>query len=200
MTKYICIDTETTGVESDCNILTAYFIILDNLFNEVDSLDLKIKHDSYRVYTKALEINKIDLIKHDKQAKCIIDSRLKLEMFLRKHFNEKERFIIIGHNVVFDINMLKNNNILPLESCIKYFNYTHLDTIIIAQFLKSISIIPENIGLSLSSLIKFFNVKCNLLNIDLHNAEYDIRMTIELFKYMMKIIRKDPVNKKRKLD
>ena len=62
---YLAFDVETTGLETHCNVLTAYFIILDSNYNQIDSLDLKIKYPYYTIYTKALEINKIDILEHD---------------------------------------------------------------------------------------------------------------------------------------
>ena len=82
---YLAFDCETTGLTSYCNILTAYFIILDNNLNKIDDLDLKIKHDFYTVYTKALEINKIDLLKHDKEGIILNQAKKLLLDFLNKY-------------------------------------------------------------------------------------------------------------------
>ena len=34
---YLAVDTETTGLSSNCQVLTAYFIILDDKFEEIDT-------------------------------------------------------------------------------------------------------------------------------------------------------------------
>ena len=51
---YLAFDCETTGLLSTCNILTSYFVILDDNLNILDELDLKIKHDYYIIFTKSL--------------------------------------------------------------------------------------------------------------------------------------------------
>ena len=68
---YLAFDVETTGLETNCNVLTAYFIILDADYNKIDTLDLKIKYPYYIIYPKALEINKIDILKHDKDINSV---------------------------------------------------------------------------------------------------------------------------------
>ena len=59
---YLAFDVETTGLENHCNVLTAYFIILNSEFNEIDTLDLKIKYPYYVIYPKALEVNQINIL------------------------------------------------------------------------------------------------------------------------------------------
>ena len=49
---YLAFDVETTGLETHCNVLTAFFIILDSNYNQIDSLDLKIKYPYYTIYTR----------------------------------------------------------------------------------------------------------------------------------------------------
>jgi hypothetical protein len=68
--KYIVIDGEFGGIGLDKSILTFYFMVMDDQENKVDELDLKLKSKDgiYRVEARALEINKIDLIKHDQMA------------------------------------------------------------------------------------------------------------------------------------
>ena len=63
---YLAFDCETTGLLPNCNVLTVYFVILDDKLNILDELDLKIKHDFYVVFTKALEVNNINILEHDK--------------------------------------------------------------------------------------------------------------------------------------
>ena len=47
MVHYIVFDCETTGLDNDCNLLTAFFVILDENLNKIDTLGLHIKHIYY---------------------------------------------------------------------------------------------------------------------------------------------------------
>jgi DNA polymerase III alpha subunit (gram-positive type) len=179
--NYICIDTETSGLELDCNVLTAYFIILDSAFNEVASLDLKIRHPFYKINPKALQVNKINLVDHDQVSMDKLDARLSLEKFLNTYKQNSLRFIPLGHNINFDINMLKSNGILTQDVYQNYFSPNVLDTIVLAQFLKTIGKIPSRQSISLVNLCNYFGID-TIKNLDSHNAECDIRMTIALFK------------------
>jgi len=74
MSKYVTFDCETSGLDS-CkhNLLTACFIILDKNLIEIDRLNLSIKYENYTIDTKALEVNKIDMIQHHNNSKYIFN-------------------------------------------------------------------------------------------------------------------------------
>ena len=189
---YLAIDTETTGLNADCQVLTAYFIVLDNDLHEMAHLDLKIRYPYYKVYTKALEVNRIDLIKHDREAIDFVDAKNVLNKFLNDH-KTPFRYIPLGHNINFDLKMLKNSGLLSDD----HLSPNVLDTITIAQFLKTCKIIPNKQSLSLTNLAKHFNLTTNnkTANIDFHTAEYDIRMTVELLKQLKDVVVNDVVLK-----
>jgi DNA polymerase-3 subunit epsilon len=180
---YLAFDVETTGLETNCNVLTAYFIILDADYNKIDTLDLKIKYPYYIIYPKALEINKIDILKHDKDINSVYTELaiLKLNSFLEKN-KTNTKYKIMGHNVQFDLNMLINNNILTKEYIDIYLDLSkYIDTLILARELKLKKIIPKNQSLSLSKLCYYYDLYNELEN-KFHNAEYDIKLTILLYK------------------
>lgn len=185
---YLAIDTETTGLNAECQVLTAYFIVLDNDLHEIAHLDLKIRYPYYKVYTKALEVNRIDLIKHDSEAIDITEAKKVLNKFLNDH-RPQFRYIPLGHNIKFDLTMLKNSGLLS-EVMYESFSPNALDTVTIAQFLKTCKIIPDKQSVSLTNLVKHFNL--TKTNTDFHTAEYDIRMTVELLKHF-KIMLNDVV-------
>ena len=180
---YLAFDVETTGLETNCNVLTAYFIILDADYNKIDTLDLKIKYPYYIIYPKALEINKIDILKHDKDINSVYTELaiLKLNSILEKN-KTNTKYKIMGHNVQFDLNMLINNNILTKEYIDIYLDLSkYIDTLILARELKLKKIIPKNQSLSLSKLCYYYDLYNELEN-KFHNAEYDIKLTILLYK------------------
>jgi len=177
---FLCMDTETTGLSEDCNVLTAYFIILDSSLNEIASLDLKIKHNCYKVYTKAMEVNKINLIEHEKTAITKANAKEQLEQFL-SIYKTNEKYIPLGHNVSFDLKMLKSNQILSDSAIECHLSPNSIDTLTIAKFMKSCKKIPVKQSLSLVKICAYFEISL-ITELEAHNAEYDIKMTIELFK------------------
>jgi oligoribonuclease (3'-5' exoribonuclease) len=180
--KYICFDTESSGLDSTINnLLTVCFIVLDKNLNELDRLNLSIKHESYNIVIKALEINKINLIKHHNSSVDILTAKNILINFLNK-YKPKYSFIPICHNCNHDISFIQNSGLLPKELYKNYFSYNVIDTIILAQFLKLSNKLPEYQSISLSSLINYFALNNNNVNVNFHTAEYDTEMTVKLLQ------------------
>ena len=181
---YLAFDCETTGLLPKCNVLTCYFAILDEHLNIIDELDIKIKHDYYIVFTKALEINKIDLIQHEKLGISIIEANSQILKFLKKY---ETKYKIIGHNIKFDIDMLLSNKLLSHDNIKQHFDTEYyLDTYKIAQLLKSKKKINKCQSLSLSKLCYSFDINVNS-NENFHNCKYDTQCTIELFKKLIEL-------------
>ncbi len=202
MAKYIAFDTETTGVDSlKCNLLTVSFIVLDSELNKLDTLNISLKHENYYINPTALEVNKIDIIKHHNNSLDIIDARVKLITFLNK-YKIQYNFVPIGHNILFDINFIKSSGLLTNEIYNKYISCNFIDTLTIAQFLKFSGKLPEKQSVSLINLCKYTEIKDDK-NTELeHSAEYDTNMTIKLLKKFKSIINEpeeQEIKKKRKL-
>lgn len=195
--KYIAFDCETTGLDDKSNLLTVSFIILDKYLNKKDSLNISLKqNDGYYVTPYALEINKIDIIKHHNKSLDLIDARQLLLTFLNKNYHSF-CLIPIGHNVNFDIKFIKKSGLLTDKEWSKYISYNALDTISVAQFLKLSGKLHERTSLSLINLCN----SCNLeRNEDLeHSSEYDIEMTIKLLKHFLNLENDEYKHKKRRL-
>ena len=180
--KYIAFDSETTGIHTNCNLLTISFIILDKYLNKIDKLNLSLKQtNGYFVYPEALTINKIDLVKHHNTSLELLEARKILSDFLQKN-KSQFNLIPIGHNIHFDIKFLKSSGLLPENEYINYISYNPIDTISIAQFLKLCGKLPEKQSISLINLCKYSKLN-NPADSELeHSSEYDINMTIKLLK------------------
>lgn len=176
--RYLAYDTETTGLSKHCNVLTAYFIVLDENLKEIAKLDLKIKHEKYNIYAKAMEINKIDLVQHEKIATTVDESKEILENFLTENLNGM-KYKQIGHNLIFDINMILNNKLICREFYNENMTEEYIDTYSLCRIYRSEKLITCK-SLTLENICKYFEIEINSNN--LHTAEYDIKMTIELYK------------------
>lgn len=180
---YLAFDCETTGLLPNCNVLTAYFAILDKKLNLIDELELNIKYNFYVVYIQAMQVNKIDLIKHDNTA---INKKNANELLV-KFLSQYPKYKLIGHNIKFDIDMLKSNLILSKEDIEKYFDLKHIyDTYKIAKLLKTQNKINKCQSLSLSKLCYYFDISNNNAD-EFHTSKYDTLCSIELFKKLIEL-------------
>lgn len=201
--KYIAFDSECTGLDSNVNnLLTVCFIVLDKDLNEIDRLNLSIKHNNYNITIKAMEVNKIDLIKHNNDVSSldIIQANNVLIKFLKKNKNAY-RLIPICHNCTFDISFIQNSGLLPKDEYSNYFSYNSVDTIVIAQYLKMCNKLSDRQSISLASLISYFGLNINDKS-NFHNATYDTEMTVELLRKFVQLGISLPNNntKKRRLE
>jgi DNA polymerase III alpha subunit (gram-positive type) len=181
--KYIALDTETGGVTSDVSLLTAFFMVLDENFNEVGNLSLLIKPDNglYQVTGEALGINKINLAEHDKVAITEKEAGTKLYEFLSSmNPNGGDKLIPIGHNVAFDVKFLQGK-IISQGTWNKFVSYRVLDTGVVATFLKAVKLLPNDLNGSLSSLAAHYGLNTSMA----HTASGDVLMCVEIMKKMV---------------
>ena len=85
MAKYICFDTETTGLDANIhNLLTGCFIILDFQFNELDRLNISLKSDNYTINVESMQVNKINIINHhnNNMTRTNLETKKKLTDFI----------------------------------------------------------------------------------------------------------------------
>lgn len=188
--KYLAFDTETGGLDpKKTSLLTAYFAVLDENFNAIEELDLKIKGDKneiYHVTGEALKINGINLAELHGENRNLTKGLAALQVsdLIRKHSEEgKTPLIPIGHNVDFDIGFV-NEHLIPKDLWDRYVSYRKLDTSSTANFLKAKKIIPDNISGKLESLAKFFNI--DIGKGSYHNAKIDTVVCVKLLEAMLK--------------
>lgn len=189
MSKYIAFDCETSGLDANINnLLTATFIVLDTNLIELDRLNISLKSENYTINAKAMEVNKIDIVKHNQTSKDLIDTKAQLINFLKKN---KTNFYLtpIAHNAAFDIGFIKK---LLGNEYNNYFSYNSVDTIVIANFLKMCGKLPERQPVSLSKLSEYYGLGGSVPQRQMgkeafHTSEYDTEMTVKLLKKFVEL-------------
>lgn len=187
MNKYIALDTETGGITLDTSLLTAYFVVLDEKFKVVDELNLVVKPDdgNYVVNAQALNVNKINLVEHDKVALPYKAAKPFLYKFLELNY-QGEKLIPIGHGLAFDIVRLKQD-LIGQGSWENFVSYRTLDTSIVAQFLRAAGLFPDDVSGSLGSLVSYFKLPPVG---DMHDARVDTLQTVSVLQALLNLVKK----------
>lgn len=196
MSKFIAFDCETTGLHEDSDLLTVWFGIYNSKFELIDELDLSVKPDSgfYKVQAQGLEVNKINLVEHDKIALSYKDAKHLVYQFLVKNtignklylnteLSEDKLLIPIGQSVIYDINAVCRT-LISKGSWESMVSRRPLDTKYISRYLQFTGKIPMNQSISLGGLIEYFNIKVDGVQ---HEAKYDALCTVEALKEMLKL-------------
>lgn len=114
MARYAIIDTETTGLDPQKNqTLEVGVIICDEDLKIVSYDNFLVKHKEYVISPRAMEINGIDLVEHNKQADDAKIACNKIVKFLNDNALDGERYVFAGQNCTFDrgfLNELFDNN------------------------------------------------------------------------------------------
>jgi DNA polymerase III epsilon subunit-like protein len=190
--KYIAFDCETSGVSETSNLLTISFLILDKDLIQKDSLNISLKQTSgYNIYPEALQINRIDIIKHHQSSSDLQTSRKILLDFLNKN-KGSYNLIPIGHNIAFDIRFIKSSGLLTDREYSNFISCNPVDTLIVAQFLKTCGKLNQKQSLSLINLCNHF--KLDSCKNSEHTSEYDIKMTIKLLHCLKSICNTEILN------
>ena len=183
---YIFLDSETGGIGLDKSLLTLYLIVTDANFNKIDDLYLYLKppDDVYHVTGEAMEINRIDLVTHYKKAVYYKDGGTLLYNFIKRNSSTgRIKLLPVGHNMTGDIFHI-HDKLMTRESWENFVSYRRLDTVVIAQYLKSCGKLPDDISGSLSSIVSYFKLP-EIGN--LHDAKTDTLLTMEVFKKLIYI-------------
>ena len=185
--KYLAFDTETGGLDETRNpILTAYFAIIGEDYGTLDELYLFIKPEApFDVVEQgALDVNKIDMAKHLERSDLITREQAKSQLtsFLKKNKPKGAKVKPLGHNVDFDIRMVKAQ-ILPHKEWESLIHYGKIDTKMAGDLLKEAGWLPPEIG-TLGSLVKHFGIA----QLGAHDAKNDTLMTVEAYKKLIDML------------
>lgn len=179
--KLLGFDSETGGLDpKEASILTAYFEVVDEDFNTLDSLSIKVKPDDdlIKANPQALAVNKIDIEKHKLEAITYSQAKLQLKEFLAKHSSKYEKLIPVAHNIDFDLGFV-NTHLLSKSEWESFVSYRKLDTANLANFFQLCGWIPKSQKLALGSLAEYMEVKPTG---ELHTAEADVKVMLEILK------------------
>ncbi len=172
--KLIFLDTETGGINSRVNSLLSVGLVIWEDKKIITKKEFYIKEKEYNVTTQAIEINKIDLNELKKNG--LKKSEIKKEIINLIKENFKEKAILAGHNINFDISFLKK--IFEEKEFLEIFSYRSID---VASIMKYLSIKK---GLDLNSLddaIKYYNLETKKR----HTALGDAIVVAELFNKLL---------------
>lgn len=182
MGKYIAFDVEAGGVDVEHSLLSAYFVVIDDDLKTVyGELDLLVKPDNgnYVATAQALEVNKIDLIAHDKIAITESKAGQLLFNFLKEHAqNGTTKLIPLGHNISFDVEFIKKH--LLKKAFNQFVSYRMLDTASVVQFFKLAGLVSRDLAGSLSEIAIHFGIS-TIMNVP-HTAKGDTWMAIEILR------------------
>jgi hypothetical protein len=186
---YLPMDNETGGLADNVSLLSTYLEVVDEQFNVIDSLELFVKPNDgvYLVEAGGLDINKINLVEHDKTAITYSDAGQKLFHFLKKNSDDgKIKLIPVGKNVQFDVAGLQKH-LLGKKTMDKFVSYRLLDITAIAMGLQIKGKLPPELGLSLFSLAEYFDVHKQISG-SAHEAKYDTKITMLVFSKLLELL------------
>jgi hypothetical protein len=188
---YLPFDCESGGIGTEISLLSAHFAVCDKDFSVIDELDLKLKPKDvdetgstiYKVTASALEINKIDLIEHNKVALHPSAAGQELRSFLWKYSsNGKIKLMPVGKNIGGDVKWV-NDNLLGSKTWNEFVSYRHYDITTIVTLLKRKGKLDPMAPESLSGLAKFFNIDA-----DWHTARGDNYAGIAVVKKLESLL------------
>lgn len=174
--KVLFMDTETGGLDPEKHSLLTVALAVYEDGKILDEKEWFIKHKDYSVTSKALEINNINLVEHNKIAMDTKIAVVDIIQFIFKNFSV-EKAVIAGHNVEFDYKFLDKLFKGETEFINRYLSHRKLDTCSLINFLMISGKIDIE-SASLETCINYFKIEANAR----HTAKDDVRATITLFE------------------
>ena len=110
-------------------------------------------------------------------------AKLLLALFERNKVKGKRKSLRpYGQNIQFDINFV-TAQLIRSDIWSKYVHHNPIDTLRICTFLQDIGFLPDNLG-KLESMVRHFDLPLG----EAHNAKADVKMTMEVYKAMRKML------------
>ena len=170
MTKYIVIDTETTGLDPKRHEMLSLgaIVMIDGVITE--TMDIKIRADISRADSKALEVNGYS----ERKWKYAVSS-FRGFCLIRDFFYRHQDGVLVGHNVQFDIKFLRalsarwqsdDNGLILMP-------YPYIDTMDLARA----ALVPYGLqSVSLDNICEFLGWKRRAAHTALSDCEDCIRL------------------------
>lgn len=185
---YLAMDNETGGLDDKTSLLSTYLEIIDDDFNIIDSLYLFVRPNDglYVVEAGGLEVNKINIVEHDKIAISYSEAGQKLFKFLQKNSSDgKNRVIPLGKQITFDVDGVVRH-LLGIKTWGKFVSHRMIDITGLAMSLQIKGRIPAGMSLSLTSLAEHFQITGIVGNP--HEAKYDVEVTKAVYRKMLDML------------
>ena len=171
MKKVIVVDTETGGLDpKNVDILTIGIV---PIINGQIQKGQEFKVQGSRVDPRAMEINKIDLVEHNKVAVSRAEAFTQVSEYIESIFPEKD-YILVGHNVIFDINFL--GQIDPEKKLFSERNI--VDTKALTLWFREQGHLPAKQSTSLQAIKDLMNI---YVEGDAHSSLPDAEVTAQLY-------------------
>jgi DNA polymerase III epsilon subunit-like protein len=185
--NYLFIDSETGGTDPGKNSLLSLGLVVAQGSSQIAQTEILVSHDSYVVNAKALEVNRIDLVVHNKHALEPMKAWEAMQGFLASYFEPNERIILVGHNIAFDRAFLATFLKSIGQSFESRFSHRSIDTHSIAAALQDAGKIPVSVSLNSTGLFEHFKIEVPPEK--RHTALGDALATFELYWRMVELAR-----------
>ena len=181
-------DTETGGLKKESSLLTVFGYMLNDRLDITSQVSYAIKAPLgvYVVEAKGLEVNRINLVEHDKTATPLVEVKAAFKNTVCKwNFNGgNQKITPIGHNVRFDVKFVKWHLMPDWDN---YFDRRHIDTASIAKFLQLSGAFPGLTSFSLSDIALFLGIP--IKEEELHTAKGDVDLTLAILRKFKQMVR-----------
>lgn len=184
---FLPMDNETGGLSEGVSLLTTYLEVVNEKLEVQDSLSLFVKPNNgvYTVEAGGLEVNKINLVEHDKVAITYSEAGQLLFKFLKKNSNDGEiKLIPVGKQVHGDVRWLQEH-LLGKKTMDKFVSYRTVDITGIALTLQIKGKLPPDLSLSLGALVEYFGIVVPGV---VHEAKYDTQATMLVWVKLMEMM------------
>lgn len=179
--EFIALDIETTGLSPEYDSILEIAAIKFSNGEEVEIFHTLIDPQS----KIPPEVSKINNITDD-----MVKGKPTINDVLPKFLQFIENYPVIGHNVIFDINFIKN-------ACKRYFNLEKywIENRLVDTVRLSRKMFPELRNHKLDTVIEHLNIKID----DRHRALDDAYASAQIYLYYLEYIKREKENKLKNL-
>jgi DNA polymerase-3 subunit epsilon len=202
MSKYLVIDTETTGLNPDKHtIITLSASLFDSNYNLVSSFDgYNDSWEEYECDLNALKVNGFRFGNRSNIGENIKNLALKEQLknqfasysclqYMIKSFsnylatNEKIDYVI-GMNVKFDLSFIHATSKLTKVNLDNAIPHKVIDPLVVANALFDSGVLKDIKSINSKNLYEKFDIPYQ----GIHNSHVDVQLTFELWKKMKTMI------------